>query len=219
MPPPEETGANHLFEAVVNQVGSQIDQHTADESNRRFYRSLLAGGSVMAGSVVTNCQGINSLWAGGDEAKALATTRLFTIFMLLQCYRWLETKKDNPELPGNSHRLAMANILHFFGDASEEEISALSDIDNQFHYEVKHQTHMVHLATLLLARACQACGYQCIDWSKVSFPVRSLEPLTGSGAIVDSAPIRGTDDITAFWNSHTAGIKAMVNYYEEQAQI
>ncbi len=217
MPPSEENEAGQLFQDVFDQVSKRINQFDADENKLVFYNSLLAGGTVMAGLVVTNCQGINKLWAGGDGAKAMALAKLFTSFMLFQCFRWIEGKADNPQEQTSDHHPVLLDILSFFGETSEEEIEDLSNINIQFRYEVT-QTHMTHLAILLLARACQACGHQCIDWSKVSYPVKSMKPLTQSGAIVDSAPISGVDDIRAFRASHAAGIQAMTKYHEEKKQ-
>ncbi len=217
MPPSEENETGQLFQDVFDQISKRINQFDADENKLVFYNSLLAGGTVMAGSVVTNCQGINKLWAGGDEAKAMALAKLFTCFMLFQCFRWIEGKGDNPQEQTNDHHPVLLDILSFFGETSEEEIEDLSNINIQFRYEVT-QTHMTHLAILLLARACQACGHQCIDWSKTSYPVKSMKPLTQSGAIVDSAPISGVDDIRAFRASHAAGIQAMTKYHEERSK-
>ena len=217
MPPSEESETGQLFQDVFDQVSKRINQFDADENKLVFYNALLAGGTVMAGSVVTNCQGINKLWAGGDGAKAMALAKLFTSFMLFQCFRWIEGKADNPQEQTGKYPPVLLDILSFFGETSEEEIEDLSNINIQFRYEVT-QTHMTHLAILLLARACQACGHQCIDWSKVSYPVKSMKPLTQSGAIVDSAPISGVDDIRAFRASHAAGIQAMTKYHEEKKQ-
>jgi hypothetical protein len=217
MPPSEENEAGQLFQAVFNQVSQRINQFNADENKLVFYNSLLAGGTVMAGSVVTNCQGINKLWAGGDEVKAMALAKLFTSFMLFQCLRWIEGTADYTQGQTNDPPPVLLDVLSFFGETSEEEIEDLSNINIQFRYEVK-QTHMTHLAILLLARACQSCGHRCIDWSKVSYPVKSMKPLTQSGAIIDSTPISGVDDIRAFRASHTTGIHAMTKYHDEKKQ-
>jgi hypothetical protein len=171
----------------------------------------------MAKCVVRECEGVKKAWAGGDEAKALVMTRLFTLLMLSQCYQWLDAKSQEQQKPTRSLLSAVSNISQLFGGDSEEVKKDFLAIDAQFRYDLNFKSHMVHLGILLLAKACEACGYNCLDWSKVSFPVKSMEPLTRSRAIIDSAAINSVDDIRALWNCHTLGVQAMTQYYQEQA--
>ena len=214
----EELKLNPLFKAVFDQVSERINQIVTDENNHRFYTALLAGGNTMASSVVSVCEGVKKAWAGGDEVKALALTKLFTLLMLSQCYRWLDAKGSNQHKPTGALQSAVSNVLHLFGDDSEEAIKDFFNIDIQFKYDLEYRSHMVHLGSLLLAKASEACGHRSIDWSKVSFPVKSMEPLTRSGAIIDSMTIGNPNDIKALWYCHATGIQAMVNYHEEQAR-
>ena len=101
---------------------------------------------------------------------------------------------------------------------NEKGIEEFLNIDTQFKYDMKHENHMTHMGILLLAKACEACGYKCIEWSRVSFPVKSMITLTQSGAIIDSTSISNLNDITALWNCHAAGVQMMMKHHEEQAQ-
>lgn len=210
-----EGSRNHFFDAVFAWVSERINLLTGDENDRRFYMSLLAGGTATASSVVSVCQGVKKVWGGGDEEKALALTRLFTLLMLSQCYRWLDDKELKKR--GAARQATVSRVLLLFGDDSEDAIKDFFNMDVQFKYDLENRPHMVHLSSLLLARACQACGHKCIEWSKVSYPVKSMETLTRSGAIIDSLLIGNPNDIRALWYSHAAGVQAMVKYYEEQA--
>lgn len=207
--------APDYFDTVLAGSSERIPGLIADEGTRRLYRALLAGGSVTARAVVNQCQGIRGVWAGGDEKKALALTRLFTMMMLSQCYRWLSGKEPVSEEQTGARETAASNIGHLFGDGTRAAVKELFDIDIQFKYDLENKSHLVHMGSLILAKASDACGHRSIDWSKVSFPVKSLKPLTSSMAIVDSAPIRSPDDIRALWAGHAAGVKAMNDYYQE----
>jgi len=213
----EEPKISAHFKAVFTQVSERIDQTTTNENERLFYKSLLAGGNTMANAVVTACEGAKEVWCNGDEEKALALTKLFTLLMLSQAFRWLDNQESKSEEKRTAHQSAVSNVLNLFGDNSEEAIKDFFNMDIQFKYDLKHQSHMVHFGALLLGKACEVCGHKCIEWSKVSFPVKSMEPLTRSGAIIDFIPIGNPNDITALWNSHAAGVQSMVKYYSEQA--
>lgn len=217
MPLSESKGSgNNILDAVFARVGKKINQLTTDENHRRFYMSLLAGGTATAALVLSVCEGVKKVWGGGDEKKALALTRLFTLLMLSQCYRWLGDKE--PEKLRVTRQTTVSEVLLFFGDNSEDAVKDFFNMDSQFKYDLENKPHMVHLSSLLLARACQACGHKCIEWSKVSFPVKSLETLARSRAIIDALSMGNPDDISALWHSHTTGTQAMVKYYEQQAQ-
>ncbi len=207
--------APDYFDTVLAGAGERIPGLIADDSSRRFYRALLAGGSVAARAVPNQCLGIKDVWVGGDDKKALAITRLFTMMMLSQCYRWLSGKEPASEEKNKTRETAALNIGCLFGDGTQAAVKEFFDIDSQFKYDLENKSHLVHMGSLILAKASDACGHRSIDWSKVSFPVKSLKPLTSSRAIVDSAPIRSPDDIRALWAGHAAGVKAMNNCYQE----
>ncbi len=207
---------NRFLNAVYTRVSERINQLDEDENGRRFYMSLLAGGTLTAGLVVSVCEGVKGLWGGGDEEKALAVTRLFTLMMLSQCYRWLGDKE--PEKQRATRQATVSRVLLLFGDDSDGAIKDFFDIDTQFKYDLENKSHLVHLGSLLLAKASDACGHRSIDWSKVSYPVKSLQTLTRSMAIIDPFLVGNPDDIKALWHSHTAGAQAMVKYHGEQTR-
>ncbi len=214
----EELEMNPFFNAVFARVSGRINQLTTDDNNRHFYKSLLTGGITMANAVIVKCQGVRDTCSSIDKEKALALTRLFTLLMLSQAFRWLENRNAETEEPKTVNLTAVSNILGFFDDNSEEAVKDFVNMDAQFRYDLKHHDHMTHMAVLLLAKACEACGHKCIEWDKVSFPVKSMIPLTSSGAIVDSLSISSLNDITLLWECHAAGVKSMVNYHEEQTK-
>ena len=172
----------------------------------------------MADAVVTRCQELREVCGDIDNAKALALTKLFTMIMLSQTFRWLENQESETENADNLNLSAVSIILNLFGDSSEQSVKDFINMDAQFKYELKHHDHLTHLAVLLLAKACEVCGHKCIEWSKVSFPFKSLQPLTTSGAIVDALKINSVDDIRAVINSLDSGVQAMVNYHEEHGE-
>jgi len=216
----ENSRIHQLFEAAFMQLNERLHELVPDEDDRRFYTALLAGGKVAASAVVSRCEGVNKAWGDGNEEKALALIRLFTLSMLSQCYRWLdEVEHHRREELNTARKVAASNILQLFGDDSDNAITDFLNIDIQYNYDLKHKRHLIHIGSILLAKACEACGHKCIDWDRVSFPVKELESLTRAGVIIDPEPIRSAYDIKALWLSHAAGVQAMVKYHEEQAQV
>jgi len=220
----EEIETNPIFNAVFVQANENIRNIFPDDNSRRFYGSLLTGGKTAANAVIAGCQGLMEICGEIDRAKALALTKLFTLLMLSQAFCWLENQGMEAEETEEAEEVMKSNltaasvVLSLFGDSSEGSIKDFLIIDTQFRYELKHHDHLTHLAVLLLAKACEACGHRCIEWSKVKFPMKSLQSLTTSGAIVDALRINSVNDIRVVINSFAAGVQAMVNYHEEHTE-
>jgi len=213
----EEIEVNPVFNAIFAKIGENVNDIFADNNNRKFYKSLLAGGVAMANAVVARCQEVKRVCGDIDEAKAMTLTRLFTLFMLSQTFRWLNQASEEGEAI-QVNLSAVSCVLNLFDDNCEKSVEDFLNLDAQFKYELKHHDHITHLAVFLLAKTCEACGHKCIEWSKVSLPIKSLEPLTSSRAIVDSTAINSVNDIRAMLSCHTIGIRAMINYHEEHAE-
>jgi len=213
-----EIEINPIFNAIFARISENINSIFPDYNNRRFYKSLLAGGKTIANTVIARCQELRRICGDVDEVKALALTKLFTLLMLSQTFRWLENQTPENEETIESNLSAISTVLNLFGDNSEESVKDFINMDNQFKYELKHHDHMTHMAVLLLAKACEACGHKCIEWSKISFPLKSLQSLASSRAIIDSKAINGVEDIRVVINSIPFGAQAMVNYHEEHTE-
>ncbi len=209
----KEIEINPVFNAMFSKIGKNVNDIFPDNNNRRFYKSLVAGGVAMANAVVARCQEVNRICGDIDEAKAMALTRLFTLLMLSQTFRWLDqASEEEDSIPINLP--AVSCILNLFDDNCEKSVEDFLTLDAQFKYELKHHDHMTHLAVFLLAKTFEACGHKCIEWSKVSLPIKSLELLTSSKAIIDAKAINSVNDIRAMLSCQTIGIRSMINYHE-----
>jgi hypothetical protein len=209
----EEIETNSIFTAIFARIGKNVNDIFADNNNRKFYKSLVAGGIAMANAVVARCQEVKRICGDIDEAKAIALTRLFTLFMLSQAFRWLDQASEEGEaIPVNLS--AVSCVLNLFDDNCTKSVEDFLNLDAQFKYELKHHDHLTHLAVFLLAKTCEACGHKCIEWSKVTMPIKSLEPLTSARAIVDATAINNVNDIRAMLDCHTTAVQAMMNYHE-----
>lgn len=208
---PETPGL--LFEEVWQEISHSIDLTEENQAEQHFLKSLVMGGTVVAERVVNNCQELARYWGNGDKTKALGLTRLFFWMMLSQCYQWIEIgKTDNknglvPEKLGRK-------IMSIFGNMTDGDFKLYIDLYTQYHYDLGNSPHMTHISSLLLALSCEICGHKCLDWTKMSFPVKEMFHLFRKGSVIDTGPIRGVQDITEMKQALTAGIKAMTLYFD-----
>jgi len=212
MTPDEETRNSQLFETVWQKATRGIEDLTTEEPDRRFLKSLVMGGSVAAEAVVSNCQGVKGFWAEGDEAKAIELSQLFSFMMLSQIYRWV---KEKPEQNASAipKEVSATRLIHIFGSEPEQAIDDFIHFDEQYGYDLDKKPHLVHTASLLLAKVSEICGHRCIEWSKVKWPVVELTHLMKKGIILDGAPMRSQLDIDQMIKSLNTGVQAMMSFY------
>jgi|GEM_PF-1923789 len=209
-----QTG-DRYFDAVLKVITDNIGKMVNDENERRFYESLVVGGKEAATHVVVYCEEMKNLYGEGDADKALGLTKLFTLLMLAQSFRWLS--ENHPDSAGDtteSSKTAASNILAFFGDKDENTIKLFTSLKNQFDYDSKNMPSMVHMGGFVLGWAAEAMGHRCLEWEKVNFPVESMTEVTQSGVLIDSTPMRSPGDIKALWACHGTGCKALMEHYE-----
>ncbi len=218
MPPAEleELEIHPLFKAVFTESSSKINDIAEDDNSRLFFASLLTGGYTTANAMVNLCHGVKKVWGEGDKSKALALTELGTLLLLSQTFRWIEGQHAEKSEASATNLAVVSKTLTLFDDNSEVAIKDFLNLDLQFKYEVDHKNDMTHFRVYLMVKACEACGHKCMDWEKVSFPIKSLEPLTRSGAVLDSAMVGDLHDIRAMLACHSIGVQAMTKYHEEQ---
>lgn len=204
-----------LFSATLSFLLRRLYDLVNDEDSRKILTSWLIGGSAAATAAVEVCEPLKKAWGKGDEEKALALIELFTLCMLSQQLRGTE---EMGMVPKDKHRQAFESkaldILCLFGHESESALEGFWKMDIQFSYLVEAEDDVgrfINFGVLLLAKACEACGCPLIDWSKVSFPVKSLhDDLFKTGAVIG--------DIEPFINplaiqlAFAAGVKAMGDY-------
>jgi len=208
----EQTHNSQIFENVWQKAVAGMDAVVADDDDRCFLKALVMGGSVAAESAVSACPEITKLWGEGNEAAATRLNQLFSLVVLGQLYRWI---KDNPP-EGNPNtvppEINVTRLVQVFGGDQEEGIKDYEHFDRQFDCDMKKHGNLTHTSIMLLARCGDICGHQCMDWSKVKFPVVEMTHLV-KGAIIDGAPLRSIQDINAMQAGLNAGIQAMTRFY------
>ena len=206
---------DRYFDAVFKVNTDNIQKMTSDPNELRFYESLVVGGKTTAEHVVTYCEGMKTIYGDGDADKALGLSRLFTLLMLAQSYRWLsENHPDSASNNDESSRTAATNVLGLFGDNSEVSLGLFSSLKTQFDYDTENMPSMVHMGGFMLGWAAEAMGHPCLEWQRVDFPVESMTEVTSSGVLIDSTPMRSPGDIKTMWACHGVGCRSLMEHYE-----
>ncbi len=132
--------------------------------------------------------------------------------MLSQIYRWVTEKTPKEMTNTVPPEVSASRLIYIFGGEPEQAMDDFLHFDKQFAYDLARHPHLIHVSSLLLAKTSEICGHQCMDWSKVKWPVVEMTHLI-KGAIIDGAPIRGKLDIEAMQSSINTGVQAMMSYY------
>jgi hypothetical protein len=212
MPHDSETRNSQLFESVWQDAVSRVDTITEDESDRRFLKALIMGGSVSAESVVSACQDIREFWGDGSETAASELNQLFSLIVLSQLYHWLKENPPEGDTGTIPPEVNVTRIVQVFGGEPERGMEDYTNFNKQLECDIKKHGNLTHISILLLARSGEICGHKCMDWSMVKFPVVEMTHLV-KGAIVDGAPLRSITDINAMQSCLSAGMQAMSRFY------
>lgn len=209
-----------LFATVASRVSGILSSLVTGEDDRKVYAlatsylAVLAGGTVAANLVVEWCECVKKAWGKGDEEKALALIKLFTLAMLSRWYIWLDEKQQPSKDERRQARvMAASNILRLFGDDSKNAVEDFLNMDIQYNYEWDSTARMpmLKMNLLLLAKACEACGQPAINWGKVAFPVKEWQDVVDSGAIINHSPFMNLRDIAAVGECRGTGVETMFN--------
>jgi hypothetical protein len=209
-----DTENSQLFENVWQNASARIDQLTPDPAERRFLKSLIMGGTVGAETVVNQATGIQPYWGQGNPTQAREISQLFSFLMLSQCYRWLEMEPGAQDTPRTPRQDVVSKLIFAFNTEPEQSADDFQHFDAQYNYDLKHKQHLIHTATLILAKICDILGHQCIDWKQVKFPVAELIHLVTRGVVTDSIPVRDQEDMAVVVNGINGGIQAMMRLNE-----
>jgi len=209
----QEDKNQEIFEQVWEEATSRIDDLTKDNIEQKFLKALVMGGTVAAEMVINNVAPIRGYWGEGSPALAAEVSQLFSFIMLSQCYRWVTEKPEEGKIP-IPKEVSATKLIYAYNTEPEQSLDDFQKFDSQYNYDLEKKPHIVHTASLMLARICEMLGHTCVDWKKVKFPVAELMHMVKKGAMLDSEPIRNQEDINLVTNSIAAGIQAMNKFHE-----
>jgi hypothetical protein len=213
-----QTRNSELFEEVWEKATVRVEELTKDENERKFLQSLIMGGTVAGEIVVDGAEGIRKFWGEGNLAWAKEVTQLFSFLMLSQCYHWVSAQVKGEQKPEPvsvvPKEVSATKLIYIFGTEPETAVEEFMNFDSQFNYDLDKKPHIVHTATLILAKICEITGHNCVDWKRVKWPVVELTHLMQKGILKDTVPLRGQDDITLVTNAIYTGEQAMTKFHE-----
>jgi hypothetical protein len=209
-----ESRNSEILEEVWNKAIANTDQLTTDPNERRFLKSIAMGSTVATEITLNSCTEIQSFWGEGSIDRAKEISLLFSSIMLGQCYRWLNSKPAVANTAYLPKEVTATKLIYIFDGEPEQGMDDFIHFDAQFNCDLDRHPHLVHLSSLLLARISEICGHQCINWSKVKFPVVELTHIMKKGIVLDGVPMRNQSDINAVTQAITTGIEAMTRFHD-----
>ena len=205
-----------LFDEVWNNMEEKLPKVIVSPQEDKFLHSLAMGGTVAAELFVNNCAGIRPYWREGSLVKANDTCLLFSFIMLSQTYRWINTQPDHDETSNLPKEVISTKLIYIFNTIAERWMEEFQKFDAQFNYDLDNHPHIIHLSGLIIAKLCSSYGHQCLDWSKVNFPVHEFKDIVTPGVLIDGAPFRDQQDINVVATAISTGIDAMNKYMEQE---
>jgi hypothetical protein len=166
---------------------------------------------------------VREVWGKGNEEKAQALIKLFTLCMLSTWYRWLDEEEQHSEDERRLAReMAASGILRLFGDDSKSAVSDFLNMDTQYNYDWANKTKrtpMFRWSSFVLAKAYEACGQLCVNWGRIAFPVKEWQEVVDVEAIINHRPFIDYRGAVALRICEVSGVETMSKYFKEHTNI
>jgi hypothetical protein len=203
----------------------KIAGYVTEDYEYMAHMAWLIGGTSAAQALIREVDCIKSAWGRGDEQKALFLTKVCTAHMISVWFGGIERQ---PEIDGDARRgvyensaSSMLSVINKFLCTGASEISAMTaqdvkdatNMDRQWNWENESGGQPLTYAGLLLARALEACGQRCLEWSRVIFPVESVKQLHDGGAILEPRRLQDADTFAKVLASMDEGVRAVKRYH------
>jgi hypothetical protein len=189
------------------------------------HMAWLIGATSAAQALIRELDLVKSAWGRGDEQKTLSLIKACTPHMISV---WFGSIDRQPALAGDARRAAcessassMLSVINKFLCTKPSDVSGLTaqdvknamNMDTQWHRENASGGPPLVYACLLLSRALEACEQRCIEWSKMSFPVESVQQFLDSDALVEPGLVGDGQRLPAVMNCLEEGVRAVRRYY------
>jgi hypothetical protein len=203
----------------------KIKGYFADHYEYMAHMAWLAGASSAAQALIREVDLVKSAWGRGDEQKTLSLIKVCAQHMISV---WLGGIDQQQQLTGDARRVqyesdasSMLSIINRLlcdkpADVSvltEQDVKRAIDMDRQWNTQNDGEGRPQVYACLLLSKALEACGQHCLDLSKVSFPVESVQLFLDSAALVDPGLVGDGQRLPAVTNCLDQGVRPVRRYY------
>jgi hypothetical protein len=185
----------------------------------------LAGASSAAQALIREIEGVKSAWGKGDEQKTLSLIKVCAPHMISV---WLGGIDQQSGMTGDARSVeyesaasSMLSVINRFLCTKSSDVSALTaqdvksatDMDRQWNTQSDGVGRPLVYVCLLLSKALEACGQRCLDWSKVSFPVESVQQFLDSATLLDPGLLGEHQRLLAVMNCLEQGVRPVRRYY------
>ena len=189
------------------------------------HMAWLIGATSAAQALIREVDLVKSAWGKGDEQKTLSLVKVCAPHMISV---WIGGIDQQSGMTGDARRVeyesaasSMLSVINRFLCTKPSDVSALTaqdvktaiDMDRQWNTQNDGQGRPLVYACLLFSKALEACGQRCTDWSKVSFPVESVQQFLDSAALVEPGLVGDGQRLPAVMNCLEQGVRPVKRYY------
>jgi hypothetical protein len=181
---------------------------------------IILAGSVVAALSIKSYKPLQALWGKGDEEKAVALTKVFSLAMLSGYLAPAESSEPgtSDEREDMLRKWAKA-ILQLFEDESPESLEHFLGVDRQSAYDLAEARPAPLADVIYFSDAVVALGGRpAIKLTAADLPVRNYtyEELERRGVIPDPSALPGYISRSAFSAAATTMVVQAIAYVERR---
>lgn len=203
----------------------RVARYVTEDYEYMAHMAWLIGGTSAGQALIREIDCVGNAWGKGDDNKTLSLIKVCTMHMISWWFRNIERRPEASALARRAaQESAASSMISVINKAmpdreteasamTRQDVSAFVSMDRQWNWESDRGAQPATYAGLLLARALEACGQRCVEWSRVIFPVESVEHLHGNGAVLEPHYLEDGNAFPKVLSCMDEGVRAVKRYY------
>ncbi|MDM7999779.1 MAG: hypothetical protein QUS33_07205 [Dehalococcoidia bacterium] len=203
----------------------KVANYLTDDYEYMSQMAWLTGASSAAQALIREVDVVKSAWGRGDDQKTLMLIKLCVPHMISV---WLSGIDQQPQMAEDARRAqygsaasSMFGIINRFLSPKPSSDSALTsqdvndaiDMDALWMAQSGNEGARSVYGCLILSKALEACGQRCIEWSRVTFPIESVQRLLDVGVLLDASLVGDSQRLLRVMDCLEQGVRPVRRYY------
>lgn len=204
----------------------RISGYVSADYEYMAHMAWLIGATAAAQALIREIDVVKSAWGKGEDDKALLLTNLCAAHMISV---WIRDIDPRPGLTAEARSAELQNgassllgVINRFvaggpsGTAARtaQDVKKAMEMDRQWRSEADGAGPRPAYTCLILCRALEACGQPCVEWGRLSFPIRSVQEFLDTGALLDAGLLGDPRRLLTVSGCLEQGVRSMKRYYE-----
>lgn len=202
----------------------KVSGYIAPDYDYLAHMAWLSGATSAAQALIREIDVVKTAWGRGNDQETLSLIKVCGAHVLSV---WLGGIDRRQGLTADARRVeyeraasSMLGVINKIGAAAARagamtarDVRDAVRMDTQWISGTEGEGRPLVYACLVLSRALEACGQRCVEWSEVSFPVRSVQEFLDGGALLETGLLGDSRRLQRVLDALAEGVGSMKRFH------